>query len=83
MFQHGSYYVYSDAYTDPVATSNSSQVSYVANRHVRRTFIDGGRTRMVSQDFDISVDNRFRDSVTVNAYYYFNKTTGVVTSNSY
>lgn len=79
----GSYYVYSDTYTDPVATSNNSSIYYVADGHVRRTFIDSGRTRKVSQDFDVYVSGIFMDNITVDAFYYFNKNTGVVTSSCY
>ena len=79
----GTYYVYSETYTEPIATGNSSSAYYVADGQARRTFIDGGRTRKVSQDFDVYVGNAVLDSIKVDAFYYFNKNTGVVKSNSF
>lgn len=41
-------------------------------------YADGGRTLIVTQDFDVCEDNEIRFSTSVNAYFYFNDNTGEI-----
>lgn len=78
----GSYYIYDENYYDPVAKSSSSSLYYTINGSLSKRLIDSGRTRQISQTFDVWVNNVINDSVTVSAYYYFNSATGTVTASS-
>lgn len=80
---NGSYYVYSASFTNPTAVSNNPVLYYTYNGSLNISFLDGGRTRKVSQGFSVYVANAVTDYVTVSAFYYFNSVTGQVDSQAW
>ena len=74
----GTYYIRSMAF-DAIASSSSSYLYYVKDGDGRVTgYADGGRTLIVTQDFDIYTYNVFSTSTSVNAYFYFDDNTGEI-----
>ena len=77
-YASGSYYIRSMAF-DAIASSSSSYLYYVKDGDGRVTgYADGGRTLIVTQDFDIYTYNVFSTSTSVNAYFYFDDNTGEI-----
>ncbi len=75
----GTYYIRSMAFN--AVASSSSYLYYVKDGDGRVTgYADGGRTLIVTQDFDIYTYNVFAASTSVNAYFYFNDNTGTITA---
>ena len=64
---------------DAVTSSSSSTLFYAKNGDGRVTgYADGGRTLIVTQDFDIYTYGTLTASTSVNAYFYFNDNTGEI-----
>ena len=64
-----------------LAFSSSDKLYYVKNGSASVTgYVDGGRTMIVTQNFDVFSDNAFHSTTSVNAYFYFNKNTGSVSA---
>ena len=79
-YASGSYYINS-MYFNAVATSSSSYLYYAKNGAASVTgYIDGGRTMVVTQNFDIYTNSSLTASTSVNAYFYFNQNTGFVSA---
>ena len=79
-YASGSYYINS-MYFNAVATSSSSYLYYAKNGAASVTgYIDGGRTMVVTQNFDIYTNSSLTASTSVNAYFYFNEATGTVSA---
>ncbi len=79
-YADGTYYIRSMAF-NAVASSSSSYLYYVKNGSASVTgYVDGGRTMIVTQNFDVFSDNAFHSTTSVNAYFYFNKNTGSVSA---
>lgn len=61
------------------AESDDLTFYYVLNGYGSITgYADGGRTLIVTQTFDLYVDNDYAETVTAKGYFYFNKTSGAV-----
>ena len=66
---------------DAVTSSSSSTLFYAKNGDGRVTgYADGGRTLIVTQDFDIYTYGTLTASTSVNAYFYFDDNTGEITA---
>ena len=79
-YADGTYYIRSMAF-NAVASSSSSYLYYVKNGSASVTgYADGGRTMIVTQNFDIYTYNTLTSSTSVNAYFYFNQNTGFVSA---
>ena len=66
---------------DAVTSSSSSTLFYAKNGGASVTgYIDGGRTMVVTQNFDIYTYGTLTASTSVNAYFYFNDVGGYVTA---
>lgn len=79
-YASGSYYINWMSF-DSVATSSSSYLYYAKNGSASVTgYIDGGRTMVVTQNFDIYTNSSLTASTSVNAYFYFNEATGTVSA---
>ena len=79
-YADGTYYIRSMAF-NAVASSSSSYLYYVKNGSASVTgYVDGGRTMIVTQNFDVFSDNAFHSTTSVNAYFYFNEATGTVSA---
>lgn len=76
---NGVYYVHSQSFAAQAVSNNSAL--YYTNRGTPRItgYADGGRTMIVSADFDVYMDNYWDDTVSVSVYYYFNDNTGTIT----
>ena len=74
------YYIRSMEF-DAVASSSSSYLYYAKNGGASVTgYIDGGRTMVVTQNFDIYTYSSLTASTSANAYFYFNEATGTVSA---
>lgn len=66
---------------DAVTSSSSSTLFYAKNGGASVTgYIDGGRTMVVTQNFDIYTYGTLTASTSANAYFYFNEATGTVSA---
>lgn len=74
------YYIRSMEF-DAVVSSSSSTLFYAKNGGASVTgYIDGGRTMVVTQNFDIYTYGTLTASTSANAYFYFNEATGTVSA---
>ncbi len=79
-YPDGTYYINSMAF-NAVASSSSSFLYYVKNGSATVTgYADGGRTMIVTQNFDIYTYNTLNSTTSVNAYFYFNDKTGSIST---
>lgn len=79
-YPSGSYYINWMSF-DAIASSSSSTLFYAKNGDGRVTgYADGGRTLIVTQDFDIYTYGTLTASTSVNAYFYFDDNTGEITA---
>lgn len=76
---NGVYYIRSQSFAAQAVSNNSAL--YYTNRGTPRItgYADGGRTMIVTADFDVYMDNYWDDTVSVSVYYYFNDNTGTIT----
>ena len=77
----GNYYILSSNYPMPEVVTTNSLLDVCPIGSVQVTMIDHARTRYVTQSYKISCDGTSSEEVTFGCYFYFNKTTGVVTAN--
>ena len=64
-----------------LAFSSSDKLYYVKNGSASVTgYVDGGRTMIVTENFDVFSDNALHSTTSVNAYFFFNKNTGSVSA---
>lgn len=78
--QDGGYEIKSQDF-NAFAESDDPSIYYVLKGYGCITgYADGGRTMIVTQKFDIYVDNAFDSTTSVNAYFYFNDNTGLISA---